>query len=196
MKLSNLKTFVVGITTGFCLLSFIACNNSEKSGNNSTTEGTADTMSTNTATGPVTTTGSDTAGTATRPPGKRTGKVVIKPAEIDKTATMKADDKGYYNYTETAPVYPGGLETYIVNNIVYPEDAVDNGVEGTVFVMFTIDENGKVGNAKTSGSAFGYGLEDEAVRVVKSMSAWTPGMNKGKKVNAWYTLPITFKLEE
>ena len=83
----------------------------------------------------------------------------------------------------------------INNNIEYPQEAIDNNVEGTVFVMFTIDENGKVANAKTSGKALGYGLEEEAIRVVNGMSNWTPGTNKGKKAKAWYTIPITYRLE-
>lgn len=112
---------------------------------------------------------------------------------------MKTDDKGYYNYTETAPAYRDGqtsLENYITNNIEYPPDAMDNDAEGTVYVMFTIDENGKVGNAKTSGTKIGYGLEEEAIKVVNGMTNWTPGMNNGKKVKGWYTLPITYKLDE
>jgi protein TonB len=48
---------------------------------------------------------------------------------------------------------------------------------------------------KQPGTKIGYGLEEEAIRVVNSMSNWTPGMIKGNKVKAWYTLPITFRLE-
>ncbi|MBC7874149.1 MAG: energy transducer TonB [Ferruginibacter sp.] len=131
--------------------------------------------------------------------GKRVAKVTVTTPEIDKTAAMKTDDRGFYNYTETAPAFPGGqnsLENYITSNIVYPEDAIDNNMEGTVYVMFTIDENGKVGGAKATGKKLGYGLEEEAVRVVNGMSNWTPGMIKGKKVKGWYTLPVTYKLEE
>jgi len=130
--------------------------------------------------------------------GKKTGKVSAGIPPVDKSSKMETDKMGYYNYTETAPTFPGGqgsLESYINNNIQYPQQAIDNGAEGTVNVRFTIDENGKPGNAKTTGAAIGYGLEEEAIRVVNSMSNWTPGMIKGNKVKAWYTLPITFRLE-
>ena len=112
---------------------------------------------------------------------------------------MQTDVKGYYNYTEANPVYPGGqtsLEDYINNNLEYPQDALDNGIQGTVNVKFTIDENGKVGNVQTSSAALGHGLEEAAMKVVSGMPNWTPGMINGKKVKAWYTLPITFRIEE
>lgn len=131
--------------------------------------------------------------------GKKIGRVVTAITTVDKSSTMSADKMGYYNYTETVPSFPGGqssLESYINNNIEYPQEAIDNNAEGTVHVMFTIDENGQVGNAKTTGAVIGYGLEEEAIKVVNGMSKWTPGMIKGKKVKSWYALPITYKLEE
>ena len=192
MKLSllNLKQAGLAIMT-LGIFSLAACNNSNEDKNDvRTTTPPADTSTT-----VIPSTKTDTTGMTT---AKKIGKVSITPVTVDKSGSMKTDDKGYYNYTETAPAFPGGhsaLENYIMNNLEYPQDAIDNNIEGTVFVMFTIDENGKVGNAKTSGTAMGYGLEEEAVRVVNGMSAWTPGTTKGKKTKAWYTIPITYKLE-
>ena len=122
---------------------------------------------------------------------------ILQNGKVIGTATTDAN--GYYNYTETAPYYTGGndaLQTYFENNITYPEDAIDNNVEGTVMVRFTIDEDGTVQNAQATGNKLGYGLDEEAVRVVNTMAAWTPGANDGKQVKAWYTLPVIFRLEQ
>ena len=97
---------------------------------------------------------------------------------------MATDNTGYYNYAEVAPAYNGGqgaIESYINNNIEYPEEAIDNGIEGTVNVQFGIDENGNISNVKTLGNKIGYGLEEEAVKVISNMPKWTPGIVKGKK---------------
>jgi len=191
MKLNFLNLKQGSLLSLVCGLFIVASCNNNKEGNNSTTETLTDTGSTVI---PSTKTDTSTMNTA-----KKIGKISIREVAVDKSGTMKTDDKGYYNYTETAPSYPGGhtaLENYINNNIEYPQEAIDNNVEGTVFVMFTIDENGKVANAKSGGAtALGYGLEEEAVRVVNGMSNWTPGTNKGKKAKAWYTIPITYRLE-
>jgi protein TonB len=196
MRLSKLNLAITGILALVCLLLIaISCNNDNKSGNNSTT-GTTETVtdtSNNTTVIPSTKTDTSTKTTA-----KKIGKISIKDVAVDKTKAMKTDEKGYYNYTETAPSYPGGhtaLENYITNNIEYPQEAIDNNVEGTVYVMFTVDENGKVANVKTTGTALGYGLEEAAIKVVEGMSSWTPGMVKGKKARVWHTIPITYKLE-
>ncbi|MEO6611573.1 MAG: energy transducer TonB [Chitinophagaceae bacterium] len=192
MRLSKLNLALTGILAFVCLLFLVvACNNDDKSGNNSTTETITD-SSNNSTVIPSTKTDS------TKATAKKIGKISIKEVNVDKTVAMKTDDKGYYNYAETAPAFPGGqsaLENYIMNNVEYPQEAIDNNAEGTVYVMFTVDENGRVANAKTTGTALGYGLEEEAIRVVNGMSKWTPGMNKGKKTKVWYTIPITYRLE-
>lgn len=199
MKLNRLKLKLAVIVTGVSVFMFTACNNSDTSGKNSTT----DTMSNAPNTGFTTTPDdgsvmpkdNDTARSIASS-GKKAGKISITPASMDKSSAMKTDDQGYYNYTETAPVYPGSLDNYINSNLEYPQQAIDNSAEGTVYVTFTIDENGKAGNAKTLGKAIGYGLEEAAVKAVNGMAKWTPGTNKGKNVKAWYTLPITFRMEE
>ena len=166
-------------------LFLIACNN-DKSANNST-PGTSET---------------DTATNTNRPAvtkTKRSGKVSASMAADDAKTKMEKDKLGYYNRTEVLPAYSGGqsgIENFINNNIEYPQDAIDNNVEGTVHVQFGVDENGNVSNVTTVGNKIGFGLEDEAIRVVSKMSKWTPGQVKGKNVKTWRTLPINYRLED
>jgi len=166
-------------------LFLIACNN-DKSANNST-PGTSET---------------DTATNANRPAVtkiKKSGKVSASMEADDTKTKMEKDKLGYYNRTEVLPAYSGGqsgIENFINNNIEYPQDAIDNNVEGTVHVQFGVDENGNVSNVTTVGNKIGFGLEDEAIRVVSKMSKWTPGQVKGKNVKTWRTLPINYRLED
>jgi len=96
------------------------------------------------------------------------------------------------------PAYPGNndaLSSYINTNLVYPEQAIDNNVEGTVHVQFVVDKNGNISDVKTVGNKLGYGLDEEAVTVVSKLPKWTPGKVNGKNVKTRLTIPITYKLE-
>jgi hypothetical protein len=147
MKLSKLNSIAACvIAICFALVFTPACNNSKEK----KSEVTGKENENNVTTGDTTTTQS----TGNMNAVKKIGKVSTTVAPVDKSGKMETDKMGYYNYTETAPTFPGGqgsLESYINNNIQYPQEAIDNGAEGTVNVMFTIDENGKPGNAKTTG---------------------------------------------
>ena len=187
MKLSNLKWRAIAV---FVILTAViiitSCNNSDKSANNSTTT-EVDTSVANTSTANT---------TSTAP--KKSGKVMITANTTNMKEKMTMDNKGYYNYTEVAPFYKGGqsaIEDYINNSIDYPQEAIDNNIEGTVIVLFNVEENGNITDVKTVGNKIGYGLEEEAVKAVSSMSKWTPGVVKGKNVKSRMTIPITFKIE-
>lgn len=138
-------------------------------------------------------------GSAKPNPAKKGHKGQIRMAKYSPRMTekMEEDKSGVYNYAEVLPMYPGGeknLEQFVQDHIQYPQDAVDNGVEGTVTVVFAVDETGKVYSPEVKGEKLGYGLDDEAMKVVNQMPKWTPGRIKGKNVKTYYTLPITFTL--
>lgn len=96
----------------------------------------------------------------------------------------------------TQPKFPGDIHEYLAKNIRYPHIAKENGVVGKVYVRFLIDENGNVTDAYLPYTRrLGAGLEDEALRVVKTMPAWQPATYKDKAVRVVYTLPVHFRLE-
>ncbi|MES2430694.1 MAG: energy transducer TonB [Bacteroidota bacterium] len=142
----------------------------------------------------------DTTSTIKPNPAKKgkKGSVTVAMGENKTSANpdMK-DSEGYY--TGVYPSYPGGqkaLEDFFAKNIIYPQDATDNGIEGTVNINFAVDESGKISAIKTTNSAIGYGIEDEALRVFKQMPSWKPGSLKGKNVKTKYSLPVKFQLAE
>lgn len=168
---------------------FYSCKDKKDSGENSTKSETDTTVVKKDTV--VTGTGGQTV-------VRKTGKILVEAAPVNKTDKMAADKSGYYNYTDVAPLYVGGhsaIESYITNNIQYPQEAIDNGIEGTVQVQFGIDENGKITGATTVGTKLGYGLEEEAIKVVSNMPKWDPGKVKEKNVKTRMILPITFRLE-
>ena len=99
---------------------------------------------------------------------------------------------------EQMPEYPGGqaaMMKYISSSLIYPESAADKEIEGKVLVSFVVDKTGKVGDVKIKKSV-NKDLDKEAIRVVKGMPLWKPGMQAGVPQNVQFYLPIMFKLNQ
>ena len=108
------------------------------------------------------------------------------------------DSNQTYFKIEKMPVFPGGegaFIDYIQMNVNYPLKARKKGIQGTIYVGFVIDQNGKPTEVKIERGGLGYGLEEEAMRVIRSMPNWTPGSVKDVPARVQYTFPIKFKLK-
>ena len=96
------------------------------------------------------------------------------------------------------PEYPGGndgLIKFLSENIKYPKSAEKSGIQGMVVLQFVVEKSGAISNVKVLKSVEKT-LDDEAVRVVKSMKRFIPGYNEDHApVRVLYTLPVNFKLE-
>ena len=97
---------------------------------------------------------------------------------------------------EEMPMYPGGeaaLLKFIADNTKYPEAAKADTIQGKVIVRFIVNTEGN-----TEGISVLKGvhplLDAEAVRVIKLLSGFKPGMQGGKGVNVWYMVPVNFTL--
>ena len=104
-----------------------------------------------------------------------------------------------FTFVEHPPTFKGGeiaLMQYLSSNVLYPRKAQEANISGTVFVQFVVTDEGKVAAVKTVGAPKGAGLEEEAIRVVKSMPNWNPGTQNGRNVNVQFNLPIRFTLSE
>jgi TonB family protein len=103
-----------------------------------------------------------------------------------------------FTIVEQMPQYPGGQDgmmRYLGGNIKYPEEASEAGIEGVVYVTFVVEKDGAVGEARVL-RGIGGGCDEEAVRVVRAMPKWEPGMQRGKPVRVQYNLPIRYKLNK
>jgi len=94
--------------------------------------------------------------------------------------------------------FPGGeegLQKFIAENISYPAMALENDQQGTVNVMFVIDKAGLVKDIAILGSKKGFGLEEEAMRVIKLTSGkWRSAKQRDKPVSMRFRIPVKFQI--
>lgn len=86
------------------------------------------------------------------------------------------------------------LMKYIVQAIRYPVIAVENGVEGKVYITFVVSPLGAVTNVQVTRGVNSV-LDKEAVRVIKTLPNFSPGKQRGKAVRVQYSVPINFVLQ-
>jgi protein TonB len=110
----------------------------------------------------------------------------------DLATVSVSDTTEVYNVVDEMPEIKGGLQE-VYKHIQYPAQARRANVEGRVFIKFIIDESGKVVEPKILKD-IGAGCGDAAIKGIKKVE-FTPGKNNGQPVKVYYTLPITFKLE-
>lgn len=147
------------------------------------------------------------------PQGAAWRSAIAIPAILIAVLTAQACDKTQVNDSRSAagtPVpavteekgvdqpaqFPGGPEEmmkYLAGNIKYPESAVKSKTEGTVYISFLVESDGKVTGAKIMRGV-NTELDTEAMRVVTAMPEWTPAYKNRQAVASEYTLPIKFKL--
>ncbi|MFD0860988.1 energy transducer TonB [Sungkyunkwania multivorans] len=109
---------------------------------------------------------------------------------------------------EDVPVFPGcegvakskrrscfqeQMNKHIRKHFRYPEIAQEMGVQGRVYVQFTIDKDGSITNVKMRGPD--KNLEKEAARIIGKLPKMTPGKQRGRAVRVPFSIPITFKLQ-
>ncbi len=125
------------------------------------------------------------------PPISDAGKGVVEaPKKVeedwDKTFTKVEIESEY-------PGGPGAWARYLNKSLRYPQEAIDNEVQGTVVVQFIVDKEGKVSDVEAiSGPKE---LQEEAIRVIKKSGTWTPAVQNGRQVKSYKKQPVTFRLQ-
>lgn len=120
--------------------------------------------------------------------------VIVKEPEPE---VVKPKEEEIFVAVEQQAEFPGGqaaLMKWLSNNIRYPESAQQNDIQGRVVVKFVVEKDGSIGQA-TIAKGVDKDLDREAIRVVKKMPKWQPGKNNGVAVRSYFTLPVTFKLQ-
>jgi protein TonB len=120
------------------------------------------------------------------------------PPEVTKTIHMDIpDDQKVFVSVEQKPQFTKGeIEMYrfLSENIRYPMAAVRANVSGKVYVKFVVEKDGSIGNIEML-KGIGFGCDEEAIRVIKSMPNWTPGKQNGKAVRVYFNMPVMYKLD-
>ena len=110
----------------------------------------------------------------------------------------KRDENEIFKSVEQMPLFVGGdvaLMKYIDSHIQYPPEAAKNNIQGRVILQFVVDKTGEIGEIKVVRSV-DKELDEEAVRIIKTLPKFNPGRQNGQAVAVWYTLPVTFKLPQ
>ncbi|QKG57857.1 energy transducer TonB [Hymenobacter sp. BRD128] len=111
-------------------------------------------------------------------------------------ATAPASNEPFV-VVEKMPEFAGGqaaLLRYLQQHLRYPNSALAAGVGGKVFMSFVVGADGTISDV-TILKGLGYGLEEEALRVVRQMPTWMPGYQSKHPVPVRFTLPITFSIQ-
>ncbi|MBO7367879.1 MAG: energy transducer TonB [Paludibacteraceae bacterium] len=115
---------------------------------------------------------------------------------VQQVEEEEPEEQKIHLVVEKMPEFPGGndaMNRWLSKNIKYPLIAQENGIQGRVVCQFVVNSDGKIVDVQVVRGVEA-SLDAEAVRVIKSMPAWTPGRQGGKNVRVKYTLPIRFKL--
>ena len=122
--------------------------------------------------------------------------LVCLPSFAQQKPVEKVDSDGVYLMPDQLPEFPGGIQAmmkFLSTNIKYPVEEQKKGISGRVIVQFVIMEDGTLDQAKVIRGVDPL-LDEEALRVVKSMPKWKPGMDRGEAVKVRFTAPIMFNL--
>lgn len=111
---------------------------------------------------------------------------------------IKADT--IYDFPAYLPEFPGGeqaLKNYLQSNLIYPQDAIELGIEGKVFVSFVVFEDGSIQQVSIlRGIKGNLSCEKEVLRLIKRMPNWIPGKNNsGNVLKARVKIPVVFNLD-
>ena len=122
--------------------------------------------------------------------------------EIASKISTDEDEYKFYSITivEDKPLFDGKdpdkeFREFVNNNIIYPPDAIKDGIEGKVFIQFSINQQGEVVDAEVLRGVHPL-LDAEALRVINSSPKWTPGMQRGKPAKVTYSFPVEFILNK
>ena len=102
-----------------------------------------------------------------------------------------------FTIVEHSPEFSGGsdsLKRYLLKNVSYPPEAKKAGIKGRVFTSFIVETDGSITDVQLL-RGLGYGCDDEAIRVVKTMPRWQPGTQSGRPVRVRYNLPVLFGVD-
>ena len=111
-------------------------------------------------------------------------------------AVDENDNPLHFRIVEKLPEFPGGMVEFmkwLTKNLHYPVLAQKQRLEGKVVVSFIINKDGSITNEKVERSVDPL-LDQEALRVVRMMPKWKPGIDKNKPCRTLFAIPINFKL--
>lgn len=121
----------------------------------------------------------------------------IEDAPVQQEEEEEQVEEEIFVFVEDQASFPGGDEArmkFLQENIKYPQMAKESGIQGTVYLKFVVEKNGKISNVQVL-RGIGGGCDEEAIRVLKAMPKWQPAKQRGRPVRVWFNMPIKFTLQ-
>lgn len=139
-----------------------------------------------------------TIASATNPLVPSGGEGVVKDAEVTQALpqTAVAEDDDVLRVVEQLPEFPGGMVEFmkwLTRNLRYPPQALQQHIEGKVVVSFVVNKDGTIADSKVMKPVNTL-LDNEALRVIRLMPRWKPGMMDGKPCRTLFAIPVNFRI--
>ena len=126
--------------------------------------------------------------------------VLDEGTKVVELPTKKSDENEIFTKVEIEAGFPGGsaaFKKYLERNLNANAPVENNAPPGTytVIVKFVVSKSGAISDV-TAETSLGYGMEQEAMKIIKKSPNWTPAQQNGSIVNAYRRQPITFVVAE
>jgi protein TonB len=133
-------------------------------------------------------------------PGNGEGTKITNETGAGGSSTGDGPDKdtNVHIYADVMPEPYGGAagwNKFLQKNLKYPAEAIDKNISGRVLVSFVVEKDGHLSSIMVDRGA-GFGMDEEALRVLKLSKAWKPGYQNGQPVRVKYTIPIRFSISQ
>lgn len=129
-------------------------------------------------------------------PGEDADNEELKEEEEDEPINLNEEDPETLRIVQELPEYPGGMVEFmkwLTKNLKYPPTALKDKIQGKVMVSFIVNTDGSISDVKVVQNAHRL-LETEALRVIRSMPKWKPGMDHGKICRTMIAIPVVFEI--
>lgn len=116
--------------------------------------------------------------------------------EEEPPINLNGDDEEKLKVVEELPEYPGGMVEFmkwLTATLKYPDRALRQKIKGKVMVSFIVNQDGSISDIKLEKSVNKL-LDDEALRVIRMMPSWKPGLDKGKPCRSMVAIPVVFEI--
>jgi len=117
--------------------------------------------------------------------------------ELSYSENIEKEKTQIYTQVDVMPSFPGGetaLMKFLTDNLTYPINAADQGIQGRVILRFVVNSDGSISDVEVMRS-IEKSCDNEAIRVIKLMPKWIPGKLGGVNVPVYYKLPIVYRLQ-
>ena len=127
------------------------------------------------------------------------GKTAAVETAVETNLPAQPEEKAkvIFSHVENPPSFPvgeKGLMKWLQENIQYPKEEAEKGIQGRVIVRFVVNDDGRISDGEIV-KGLSPVLDQEALRVVQALPNWIPGTQNGQAVNVYFTLPIQYKLQ-